>query len=62
MSDLKTQWVKHCLDACHRPETLYSGCRKIISPMTMKFTKLDDSLTIQDCGFTKSKITMLTKN
>ena len=62
MSNLKAQWIRHCLDACHRAETLYSGCRKIISPVTLKFTKLDDSLTIQDCGFTKSKITMLTKN
>lgn len=55
-------WLEHCLNGCAQPADLYSGCRKILRPMTLTFPQLDDSLTLRDAGYTKSKLTMLTKH
>jgi hypothetical protein len=59
--DLKSQWVEASWHQAKRIAHLYSGARKIIRNVTLEFT-LDDSLTLADAGYTKSKLTMLTKN
>lgn len=60
--NLREQWVSHCLSLANTPATFYSGARKIIRPLRLEFTSLDDSLIISDCGFTKSKLRMLERN
>lgn len=40
----------------------YSGARKIIRNRSVTFRRLADDLTLADSGYTKSKMTMLTKN
>lgn len=43
-----------------RPADFYSGARKIHTGVSLEFEgPLDDSLQIGDCGFTRSKLTML---
>ncbi len=59
---LKQQWIKHALAACNAPATFYTGARKIIRPMKLVFTSLDDSLRLSDAGYTSSKLTALTKH
>jgi hypothetical protein len=58
----KDQWIKHCLDISSAPASFYSGCRKIIRPITLTFTQMDDSLQLSDAGYTSSKMRMLEKN
>jgi hypothetical protein len=60
--NLKQEWVEHLLDLCEEKEDLYSGCRKILRNKTITFEHWDSSLTLADAGYTKSKMTMLTKN
>lgn len=59
--NLLRQWITELLMLCATPEDLYSGCRKIIRNKSITFT-LDDSLQMHHSGYTKSKMTMLTKN
>jgi hypothetical protein len=59
--NLLRQWTTELLMLCATREDLYSGCRKIIRNKSITFT-LDDSLTMAHSGYTKSKMTMLTKN
>lgn len=56
---LKQEWVDYCLGFAAEPADFYSGCRKIIRTRTMRFTQLDDSLQLADCGFTKHKMRYL---
>jgi len=60
--NLLQEWTTHLLMLCHAEEDLYSGCRKIIRNKSLTFKSLDSSLKIEDSGYTKSKMTMLTKN
>lgn len=55
-------WIKHCLRLSAQPADFYSGCRKIIRNVNLEFGHLDDSLTLADAGYTRSKLTMLTKH
>lgn len=41
---------------------MYSGCRKIIRPKRLTFDSIDDSLQLEDAGYTKAKLTHLTRN
>lgn len=59
--NLIQQWTSYLLMLCAEEEDLYSGCRKIIRNKSLSFV-LDDTLTMADSGYTKSKMTMLTKN
>lgn len=63
---MKNFWVNASLDMAGRKADLYSGCRKIIRPVLLSMPGRDlaskDRLEIIDSGFTKSKMTMLTKN
>lgn len=58
---LKREWVRHCLDVSMEKADLYSGCRKILRNRTLSFYTLDDGLTLEDAGYTKSKMTHLTR-
>jgi hypothetical protein len=40
----------------------YSGSRKIHRRQSLGFTDLKDDLSLADCGYTRSKLTMLTKH
>jgi hypothetical protein len=61
VNSLREQWVEQCVEWCATPADFYSGCRKILRNKTATFN-LDDSLQLSDAGYTKSKMTMLTKN
>ena len=60
--NLLQEWVEHLLDLAGTKADFYSGCRKIIRQHSITFEHWDDSITIEDSGYTKSKMTMLTKN
>lgn len=62
MNTLKDRWVKLAWSLASLPEDLYSGCRKIHRNKVLYLGKLDNSLQLSDAGYTKSKMTMLTKN
>jgi len=59
---LLTEWVTACTDASRTPATFFSGARKIIRPHQVVFKSLDDSLQLSHAGYTKNKLTQLTKN
>lgn len=58
MTNLKEQWIRHCLDLSSQKADFYTGCRKILRGKLLEFT-LDPSLKISDAGYTQSKLTML---
>jgi len=58
---LKSEWIDHCLKLCNEEADLYSGCRKIITARKLTFTCLDDSLQLEDAGYTKSKMSHLVR-
>lgn len=60
--NLKQQWVAHCLKLSREEAEFYSGCRKIIRGRILRFTGLDDSLMMEDAGYTKSKMSHLRRN
>jgi len=63
---MKDEWIDHCLRLARTRADFYSGCRKILRARSLSFEDFhaegDDALLISDSGFTKSKMTMLTKN
>lgn len=59
--NLLEQWVNHSVRLSARPALFYSGARKILRPIRIKFTELDDSLQMEDIGYTNSKMSMLKK-
>lgn len=62
MTALREQWVAECLRAAQTPAEFYTGCRKIHTGVQMTFEgPLDESLTIQDSGFTRVKLGMLNR-
>lgn len=58
----KDEWLYHCMRLARKGESFYSGSRKIHRAMKLSFGPLDDSLQLEDAGYTKSKLTMLTKH
>jgi hypothetical protein len=56
---MRAEWLKNCFELARRPALFFSGCRKILSGVRVDFGTWDNDLTISDCGFTKSKLTML---
>lgn len=59
---MKQEWVNEVLKMSRREADFYSGCRKIIRPRTVTFHNLwdqDDPLELEDCGYTKAKISHL---
>ena len=59
---MREQWIDQSLEAAVMAASFYSGARKIIRNHTFTITKVRDDLHMPDVGFTKSKMTMLTKN
>lgn len=59
---LRDTWIEHCLRLAEQPADFYAGGRKIIQAQRLFFPSLDDSLQIGDAGYTKSKISMLTRH
>lgn len=59
---LKAEWIAHCLKLCREEAEFYSGCRKIIRGRILRFSGLDDSLQMGDAGYTKSKMSHLSRN
>ena len=63
MTNLSQDWVHKSLKLSAQPADFYSGCRKILRrQFPLQFRSFDSSLKLADCGYTKSKMTMLTKN
>lgn len=59
---MKADWVDVSLELAKTPASFYSGARKIIRNHSFTFKRVRTDLTLADCGFTKSKQTMLVKN
>lgn len=59
---MKQAWIDHCLRLSKHRADFFCGARKIITNKTLSFPALDDSLQLADIGYTKSKLTMLTKH
>jgi hypothetical protein len=59
---LLTEWVRQCNVAAHHKADFFSGCRKIVRNYHMTFPTLDQSLQIEHAGYTKNKMSQLTKN
>jgi hypothetical protein len=59
---IKQEWVDHCIELACTPADFYSGCRKILRNQLLPFDSWDESMKMEDAGYTKSKMTMLTKN
>lgn len=53
------EWVDLCLDLSSEPADFFSGARKILRNRSYTFTNIKDDLQVEDCGYTKSKITLL---
>lgn len=56
---LKSEWVQHCLNFSSAPADFYSGCRKIIRTTAIQFKSMDQSLRMEDIGYTKAKMSHL---
>lgn len=57
------EWVDHCLLLSRKPESLYSGCRKIRRLVQLQFDDvMSPDLTLADCGFTTNKMRYLERN
>jgi hypothetical protein len=56
-------WIDSCLDMSVQKAEFYSGARKIIRRVRLLYRVKDMSdLKIADCGYTKSKLSMLRRN
>jgi len=59
---MKREWVDLCLGLAATPAHFYSGARKILRNQHVTFGRPKTDLVMADAGYTKSKMTMLTKN
>lgn len=59
---MKKEWLKHSLALAATKADFYSGARKILRNRHFTFFRAGDDLTLKDCGFTKSKQSMLVRN
>jgi hypothetical protein len=53
---LKSEWIYHCLRLMGRPSDLYPHGRKILRDQRLTFDLWDDSLKMDDLGFTNKKM------
>jgi hypothetical protein len=58
--DLKSEWLHHCLRLAGRPSKEWPAERKILRNERMTF-ELDDSLNLEDIGYTDLKMKALTR-
>lgn len=59
---MKREWVDKSLELAATPAHFYSGARKILRNQHITFRNIRPDLVMADAGYTKSKMTMLTKN
>lgn len=63
---MRDTWVTKALELSLEKADFYSGCRKILRTVDQVYEGdqilSDESLTLADCGFTKMKTTILTRN
>lgn len=59
---MKQEWVDHALFYSKVPADFYSGARKILRGRDVIFNDIMGQLAVEDAGYTKSKMTMLTRN
>src|SRR5262249_27736820 len=57
----KQEWVEHCVRFSRRSADLWTSDRKILRHRSATFNEWDDSLQLDDLGYTNSKNTMLTR-
>jgi hypothetical protein len=61
---MKDDWIVHCLELSAQPADIYSGCRKILFDRSLTFGELfdaDDPIVLEDCGYTRNKLSHLTR-
>lgn len=56
------EWVNHSMDCALIKADFYSGARKILRGRSFTFHDFGNDLKLADCGFTKSKQSMLIRN
>lgn len=56
---MKDEWIKLCLKMMAAPADEYSGARKIIGNVVHTMEDFSDDLQLIDCGYTRSKLSML---
>lgn len=58
---MRDQWLRECIRLSSQQADFYSGARKILTNVTFSWDALDFTTPVElrDCGFTKSKLTML---
>lgn len=58
--NMKEKWLDYCVDmACSQKDMFWTGGRKVFNNRVLKFDSLDDSLEVQQLGYTNNKITRL---
>ena len=62
---MKREWYDHCIRLSKRQADFYSGARKIIRGVRLKFKGWDDdgkdAIILSDAGYTKAKLSHLTR-
>jgi hypothetical protein len=56
---MRDEWLKHCLSVSREKADLYSGCRKILRGRMISFYNMDNSLNLEDAGYTTNKMRSL---
>jgi hypothetical protein len=56
---MKDEWLKHCLSVSREKADFYSGARKILRGRMLSFYKMDNSLQLEDAGYTTNKMRSL---
>lgn len=56
---MRDEWLNQCILLGAAPGDFFSGARKIHRNVTFQLKNLDQDMVIRDCGFTKTKLTML---
>lgn len=54
-------WLRACRMLAREEADFYSGARKILRGRQLHFSNLGDDIQLGDAGYTKSKLTLLTK-
>lgn len=58
---MRQQWLDYAIDLASQKESFYSGCRKIFRGEQFTIHSPGNDLAITDIGYTKSKLTILTR-
>lgn len=58
----KSDWIEKCLELAATPADFYAGGRKILVNRTFVFNDIDQTLQMDDAGYTKAKLSHLTRN